>query len=85
MATAERSGKVQGEGDYAADRRYTDAAQAFAESGKVDGAARKAAPTSQAEQQEMEDAERTGKAHSKGEDPAPGDPSLHTPSTKTAS
>lgn len=62
-----------GEGDYNAARRYDEAAQEFAKSGKVDEAARKAEPASPAENAELLDAEREGLSHSKGEDRAAGD------------
>ena len=58
---------VQGEGDYEAGRRYDKAAREFAESGKVEPAARDAAPGSTEEAQEMQQAEEIGKSHSKGE------------------
>ena len=58
---------VQGEGDYAAGRRYDKAAREFTESGKVDPAARDAAPGSTEEAEQMQQAEETGKSHSKGE------------------
>lgn len=64
------SSKVQGEGDYESARRYDQAQQDFVKSGKVDEAARKAKPQSEAERKEMEQAEKTGLSHSKGEDPA---------------
>jgi hypothetical protein len=38
--------------------------------GKVEEAARDAEPKSEEERQEMEEAERIGKQHAKGEDPA---------------
>jgi len=60
---------VQGEGDYAAGRRYDKAAREFAESGKVEPAAHDAAPTSDEEAAELERAENEGKSHSKGEGP----------------
>jgi hypothetical protein len=61
--------KVQGEGDYEAARRYDKAAREFAESGKVDEAARDAKPTSPQEADELRRAESEGKSHAKGEDP----------------
>ncbi|MCY7308660.1 MAG: hypothetical protein LH632_21500 [Rhodoferax sp.] len=64
------SGPVQGEGDYDADQRYVESARAFVKAGKVADAAAKAAPTTTVEQAELERAERSGLAHSKGEDPA---------------
>ena len=66
--------EVQGEGDYNAARRYDKAAREFAESGKVDEAARDARPTSPEEAEELSRAEREGKAHAKGEDPLLDDP-----------
>ncbi|MEP6969446.1 MAG: hypothetical protein ABJA49_03340, partial [Betaproteobacteria bacterium] len=45
--------KVQGEGDYESNRRYTDSAKAFVASGKVDAAARAAKPQSQQEAADM--------------------------------
>jgi hypothetical protein len=64
------SGKVQGEGDYEAARRYDKAARNFAESARVDDAARGAAPADADEAKAMEQAEQEGKSRSKGEDPA---------------
>lgn len=60
-------GQVQGEGDYEAGRRYDKAAREFAESGKVQPAARDAAPGSAEEAEQMQQAEEEGKSHSKGE------------------
>ncbi|MEO8155633.1 MAG: hypothetical protein ABI605_21415 [Rhizobacter sp.] len=61
--------KVQGEGDYEAARRYDKAAHDFAQSGKVEPAARKAEPKDAREASELEQAEEIGKSHAKGEDP----------------
>ena len=61
---------VQGEGDYASDRRYTEAAQSFAKSGKVEQATRNAKPVSPDEAKDIQRAEKEGESHSKGEDPA---------------
>ena len=58
---------VQGEGDYASDRRYRASAQSFVASGKAAAAAAK--PPTKDEQQELRRAEITGQSHSKGEDP----------------
>jgi hypothetical protein len=66
--------EVQGEGDYKSARRYDEAAREFAESGKVEDAARNAKPTSEAEADDLRRAEREGKSHSKGEDPLLNDP-----------
>jgi len=61
---------VHGEGNYAASRQYDDATKKFTESGRVEPAARAAAPRSDADAREMAAAEAEGKRHSKGEDPA---------------
>lgn len=63
------SGKVQGEGDYEAARRYDKSARDFAQSGKVDGAARRAKPSGPEEAEALKRAEEAGKSRSKGEDP----------------
>lgn len=60
---------VQGEGDYASDRRYRASAQSFVASGKAAAAAASARPPSKREQEELRRAEITGQSHSKGEDP----------------
>lgn len=60
---------VQGEGDYDAARRYDKSVEEFAKSGKVEQAARDAKPTSEAEADELRQAEQEGKSHAKGEDP----------------
>ena len=64
-------GKIQGEGDYDAARRFDKAEREFVESGKVGEGVRKAPPESAEEAADMDEAERAGKSHSKGE--APGD------------
>ena len=69
-STPAKKGEIQGEGDYAAGRRYDKAAREFAESGKVEPAAHEAAPDSDTEAEDMKRAEEIGKSHSKGEDPA---------------
>lgn len=61
---------VQGEGNYVAAREFNEAERKFVASGKVEAAARAAAPTSDAEQQEMIAAELEGKRRAKEEDPA---------------
>jgi hypothetical protein len=57
--------QVQGEGDYRAARRYDESARKFAQSGRVDEAAREAEPNSEREARDMEEAERAGKARAK--------------------
>jgi hypothetical protein len=66
-AVADRG--VYGEGNYQASREYNDATREFVESGRVDEAARRAAPASGREQASLEEAERVGKRRAKGEDP----------------
>ncbi|HWH80639.1 MAG TPA: hypothetical protein VNU71_00215 [Burkholderiaceae bacterium] len=63
-----RDKDLQGEGNYDATRRYDKAARDFAESGKVEPAARAAEPEDAAEAESLKRAEEIGKAHSKGED-----------------
>jgi hypothetical protein len=60
---------VYGEGNYQASREYNEATRNFVESGRVDEAARRAAPASAREQASLEQAERAGKRRAKGEDP----------------
>lgn len=62
--------RVQGEGDYEAARHYRKDVEAFVESGKVGEAMKDAAPRNDDEARQMEQAEKAGKARSKGEDPA---------------
>ncbi len=69
MATTPNKDQVQGEGDYDAGRRYDKASRDFAESGKVEPAARDAAPDDAREAEDMERAEEEGKSRAKGEDP----------------
>src|SRR5690242_12339011 len=61
---------VHGEGNYAATRQYDDATKKYVESGRVEDAARAAAPKSESEAREMDAAEAAGKRRAKGEDPA---------------
>lgn len=59
--------RVQGEGDYDAARNYDEATRDFVKSGKVEQAARDAAPANAAEAAELTRAEQAGKSRSKGE------------------
>jgi hypothetical protein len=75
-----------GEGNYKASREYNEKTKEFVESGKVDDAAREAAPQDDAEARELERAEREGKRRAKEEDPAllkrkDGEASVGTPIT----
>ena len=62
--------QVEGEGSYSGARQYDEATRAFIKKGKVDQAAREAAPKSDAEADEMQAAEQEGRSHAKEEDPA---------------
>ena len=63
--------KIQGEGNYTAARQYDREQKRFAESGKVEKAARDAAQAVQGpEGEHLREAERMGRGHAKGEDPA---------------
>ncbi len=61
----------QGEGNWAAAKAFNRDQKKFAESGKVEPAARDAERAlDTAESRPMKEAERVGKRHSHGEDPA---------------
>jgi hypothetical protein len=57
--------QMQGEGNYTAARRHRKSAEDFVESGKVDRAAREAAPENEKQERELRDAEKAGKAHAR--------------------
>jgi hypothetical protein len=60
---------LQGEGNYEASRRYRERTEQFIESGRVEEAAKKAAPRSDEEAQELDRAEELGQSHMAEEDP----------------
>lgn len=63
--------KNEGEGNWTAARAYDRDQKRFAEQGKVDEAARDAArAVTGPEGEKLRQAEKTGKSHAKGEDPA---------------
>lgn len=62
VAAADADRELQGEGNYAAGKRYDDAAQAFAQSGQVEAAARAAAPRTAQEAQDLREAEVIGQS-----------------------
>ena len=66
--------KVEGEGSYSGTKDYNRRTEKFVESGKVEDAARSAKPQSEEEAHQMQKAERIGKEHARGEDPALKDP-----------
>jgi hypothetical protein len=70
MESSMKRDKVQGEGNYDAARKYNKATGEFIKSGKVEPAARGAAPKNSKEEAEMKAAERTGKSRAKEVDPA---------------
>ena len=57
---------VQGEGDYEAARRYREEVKEFVDKADIDKAAQEAAPKTPDQQREMDQAERIGRARSKG-------------------
>ena len=67
--------KVEGEGSYSGSREYNERTKKFVDSGKVEQAARDAAPKSEEEAHAMQKAERIGKKRAKEEDPALTQPS----------
>ena len=69
MATTPNKDRLQGEGDYDPGPRNDKASRDIAESGKVEPAARDAAPDDARQAEDMERAEAEGKSHAKGEDP----------------
>lgn len=56
---------LQGEGNYTAARRHRESAENFVDSGKVEEAARDAAPQDPTEQREMQQAEEAGRARAR--------------------
>lgn len=62
--------KVKGEGNYEAAEKYNESQQEFIKSGKVKEVAGQAEPKSPAEAEAMKRAEKIGRSHAKGEDPA---------------
>jgi len=66
----DRKDKVEGEGSYTGAKDYDKRTKKFIDSGKVEDAANDAAPKSEEEARQMQEAERIGKKHIKDEDPA---------------
>jgi len=73
---------VQGEGNYEAAREFNEAERKFVQSGKVDAAARAAAPKDDAEGRELLDAEQKAKSRAKEDYPPP--PEARPPGTDAA-
>jgi hypothetical protein len=75
MKPSENQNQVEGEGSYKGSKDYDERTKKFVDSGRVEQAARDAEPKSTEEAHSMEKAERLGKEHAKGEDPALKQPS----------
>ena len=60
----------QGEGNKEADRHYREKTRDFVESGRVDDAARRSAPTFAEEAEELRRAEEEGRSRAREENPA---------------
>jgi hypothetical protein len=78
----ERKDGVEGEGSYKGSKNYNERTKNFVQSGKVDKAARDAAPKSEQEAAEMKNAERAGRKRAKDEDPAVKSPAWPFPGQK---
>ena len=62
--------RIHGEGNYKAAREFDQAEAAFVRSGRVDQAARDAAPSSAAEAAALSEAEQAARRRARDEDPA---------------
>ena len=65
------AGEQYGEGSYKGTRQYNEGMKHHVEHHDIEGEARKAAPRSEEEAREMEEAERIGRSKSKGEGASP--------------
>jgi hypothetical protein len=63
----EGQGQVEGEGSYSATRNYQKDIKEYLDKADVDKDAEAAKPRSESEARELEEAEREGKSHSRGE------------------
>ena len=66
-AEGEDQSKVEGEGSYSATRNYQKNIKEYLDQADVQSDAEAAKPRSESEARELEQAEREGKSHSKGE------------------
>ncbi|GAB3650909.1 hypothetical protein [Ramlibacter alkalitolerans] len=64
---AQQGGQVEGEGSYSASRDYQKNIKGYLDKADVQADAEAAKPRSESEARELEQAEREGKSHSKGE------------------
>ena len=62
-----KGGEVEGEGSYSGSRDYKNSIKDYLDKADVKKDAEKAKPRSESEARELEQAEREGKSHSKGE------------------
>ena len=62
-----QGGEVEGEGSYSATRNYQKNIKEYLDKADVSSDAEAAKPRSESEAREMEEAEREGRSHSKGE------------------
>ncbi|MFO1312427.1 MAG: hypothetical protein U1F41_10240 [Burkholderiales bacterium] len=76
---------VHGEGNYEASRQYNEATKRFVESGRVDEAAREAAPANEKEAAEMRQAEQAALLRAKESPPVKEPPSPKPPIEDPAS
>ena len=65
--SAQQGGGVEGEGSYSATRNYQKDIKDYLDKADVQADAEAAKPRSESEARELEQAEREGKSHSKGE------------------
>lgn len=70
LAAITMSKEIQGEGDYEAANRYREGIQRFEQAGKIEDAAKDAAPHTDAEARELAAAEKSGLARRRGDDSA---------------
>jgi hypothetical protein len=64
---APQAGQVEGEGSYSATRDYQKNIKEYLDKADVESDAKASKPRSESEAREMEQAEREGKSHSRGE------------------
>jgi hypothetical protein len=69
VTDTDKDSRVQGEGDYRAARRHRRKLRQFVATSDTEELAREAAPRSEAEHQQMLEAERQGRARAKGKKP----------------
>lgn len=75
-------GKVYGEGNYQATRDYNEATKKFIDAGKVEKAARDAAPRNPQEASEMKQAEEAALLRAKDSPPPVKEPSQRKPAVE---